>query len=163
MKSKKRTTYLSRIESEYFNRKCYHRRVKLFCNLFFPGKWMRKTQAIRCLIVELSEGGAIVRIGKSQIPDQLYLVIGSFDVVIGSIVVQRGPGVLHLCFLRELRQDFVNRLARMDSPFSTLESLSPRTISASKNVQPMLRPIPSAPNGTREGNMAKTPSVRKSP
>ncbi|GAA4162807.1 hypothetical protein [Shinella granuli] len=53
---------------------------------------MRKTQIIRCLIIELSEGGATVRIGKSQIPDHLYLVIGSFDVVIGSIVVQRDPG-----------------------------------------------------------------------
>ncbi|GAA4164362.1 hypothetical protein [Shinella granuli] len=155
MKPTKRTTYLSRVESDYFGRKWYRRSVMLFCNLLFPGRWMRKTQIIRCLIIELSEGGATVRIGKSQIPDHLYLVIGSFDVVIGSIVVQRDPGVLHLCFLKELRPAFVNRLARMESPFSTLESLSPTTISASNNVQPALRPVLPAPYDARDGSMGQ--------
>lgn len=93
MKPTKRTTYLSRVESDYFSRKWYRRSVTLFCNLLFTGKWMRKTQITRCIIVEISEGGATVRIGKSEIPDNLYLVLGRFDVVVGSIVVQRDPGV----------------------------------------------------------------------
>ncbi|SOC47016.1 hypothetical protein SAMN05892877_12615 [Rhizobium subbaraonis] len=150
MKATKRTTYLNRVESDYFSRKWYSRSVTLFCNLLFTGKWMRQTQIVRCLVVEISEGGATVRIGKSQIPDHAYLVFGRFDVVVGSIVVQRDPGHLHLCFVKELRPDFVNRLARMSSPFSTLESLSRRTISVSENVQPMLRPMPSPPYGAQE-------------
>jgi hypothetical protein len=89
---------------------------------------MRKTQIVRCLVVEISEGEATVRIGKSLIPDHAYLVFGKFDVVVGSIVVQRDPGHLHLCFVKPLRPDFVNRLAHMSSPFATLESLNPRTI-----------------------------------
>ncbi|MBB3318146.1 MULTISPECIES: hypothetical protein [unclassified Rhizobium] len=145
MKATKRTTYLNRVESDYFSRKWYRRSVTLFCNLLFTGKWMRKTQIVRCLVMEISEGGATVRIGKSQIPDHLYLVFGRFDVLVGSIVVERDPGVLHLCFVKELRPDFVNRLARMNSSFSTLESLSPRTISVSENVLPMLRPMPAPP------------------
>lgn len=158
MKSTKRTTYLSRVESDYFSRKWYRRSVTLFCNLLFTGKWMRKAQIIRCLIVEISEGGATVRIGKSQIPDHVYLVLGRFDVVIGSIVVQRDPGLLHLCFVKQLRPDFVNRLARMSSPFSTLESLSPKTISVSENVQPMLRLMPPPPYGAPhlEGGLDQT-------
>lgn len=150
MKAAKRTTYLSRVESDYFSRKWYRRSVTLFCNLLFTGKWMRKAQIVRCLIVEISEGGATVRIGKSQVPDHLYLVIGSFDVLVGSIVVQRDPGHLHLCFVKQLRPDFVNWLSRVSSPFSTLESLGPRTISVSENVQPMLRPMPSPPYGAQE-------------
>ncbi|MBW0368007.1 hypothetical protein [Ensifer adhaerens] len=128
MKPTKRTTYLSRVESEYFSSKWYRRSVTLFCNLLFTGKWMRKAQIVRCLVVEISEGGATVRIGKSLVPDHAYLVFGRFDVVIGSIVVQRDPGHLHLCFVKQLRPDFVNRLARMSSPFSTLESLNLETI-----------------------------------
>ncbi|KSV66167.1 hypothetical protein N185_32910 [Sinorhizobium sp. GW3] len=111
---------------------------------------MRKMQIVRCLVVEISEGGATVRIGKSLIPDHVYVVFGKFDVVVGSIVVHRDPGILHLCFVKQLRPDFVNRLARMSSPFSTLESLSPRTISVSENVQPLLRPMPSPLYGAKE-------------
>jgi hypothetical protein len=150
VKATKRTTYLSRVQSEYFSRKWYQRSVTLFCNLLFTGKWMRKAQIVRCLIVEISEGGATVRIGKSLIPDHVYLVFGRFDVVVGSIVVQRDPGHLHLCFMKQLRPDFVNRLARMNSPSSALESLSPTTISESEHVQPMLRPMPSPPYGAQE-------------
>ena len=101
MKDRKRTTYLSRVESNYFSRKWYSRSVTLFCNLLFTGQWMR----------------------KAQIPDHLYLVIGHVDVLVGSIIVHRDPGHLHLCFLKELSPGFVNRLARMTSPFATLESL----------------------------------------
>jgi hypothetical protein len=163
MKPAKRTTYLSRVESDYFSRKWYRRSVTLFCNLLFTGKWMRKAQIIRCLIIEISEGGAAVRIGKSQVPDHLYLVIGSFDVVVGSIVVQRDPGLLHLCFVKQLRPDFVNRLARMNSPFSTLESLIPKTISVSENVQPTLRPMPPAPYGAQERGLGQTSKHSKRP
>lgn len=125
MKATKRTTYLSRVESDYFSRQWSHRSVTLFCNLLFTGKWMRKAQIVRCLVVEISEGGATVRIGKSLIPDHTYLVFGKFDVVVGSIVVQRDPGHLHLCFVKPLRPDFVNRLAHVNSPFATLERLDP--------------------------------------
>lgn len=163
MKSTKRTTYLSRVESEYFSRKWYRRSVTLFCNLLFPGKWMRKAQIIRCLIVEISEGGATVRIGKSQVPDHIYLVFGRFDVVVGSVVIQRDPGLLHLCFVKQLRPDFVNRLARINSPFATLESLGPRTISANENVQPMLPPISSQPAGAQQGGLGRTPRHSKTP
>jgi hypothetical protein len=163
VKSTKRTTYLSRVESDYFSRKWYRRSVTLFCNLLFTGKWMRKAQIIRCLIIELSEGGAAVRIGKSQVPDHLYLVIGSFDVVVGSIVVQRDPGLLHLCFVRQLKPEFVNRLARMSSPFSTLESLTPKTISVSETVQPTQRPMPSPPDGAQQGGLGRTTEHSKRP
>lgn len=163
MKSAKRTTYLSRIESNYFSRKWYRRSVTLFCNLLFTGKWMRKAQIVRCLIVEISEGGATVRMGKLQVPDHVYLVFGRFDVVVGSVVVQRDPGHLHLCFVKQLRPDFVNRLARLSSPFSTLESLSPRTISASEEVQPMLRPMPSPPDGAQQGGLGRSAKHSKKP
>ncbi|CAN7500147.1 hypothetical protein [Neorhizobium sp. LjRoot104] len=162
MKPAKRTTYLSRVESEYFSRNWYRRSVTLFCNLLFTGKWMRKAQIVRCLIVEISEGGATVRIEKSQVPDHLYLVFGRFDLVIGSIVVQRDPGFLHLCFVKQLRPEFVNRLARKSSPFSTLESHSPATISTSENVQPTLRPPP-PPYGAREGGLGQTTKLSKRP
>ncbi len=163
MKPTKRTTYLSRVESEYFSRKWYRRSVTLFCNLLFTGKWMRKAQIIRCLVIEISEGGATVRTGKSHVPDHLYLVIGSFDVVVGSIVVQRDPGLLHLCFVKHLRPDFVNRLARMSSPFSTLESLTPKTISADDNVRPARRPTLLAPDSAQERSIGQTTKQSKSP
>jgi hypothetical protein len=163
VKATKRTTYLSRVESDYFSRKWYCRSVTLFCNLLFTGQWMRKAQIVRCLVIEISEGGATVRVGKSQVPDHLYLVIGSFDVLVGSIVVQRQPGHLHLCFLKQLRPDFVNRLARMTSPFATLESLGATTISAGDNVQPTLRPMPPAPYGARKGRMGQTTRHPKRP
>lgn len=155
MPHSKRTTYLSRVQSDYFSRKWYCRSVTLFCNLLFTGQWMRKAQIVRCLVVEISEGGATVRIGKSQIPDHLYLVIGSFDVLIGSIVVRRDAGHLQLCFLKELKPDFVNRLARLRSPFATLESLSRAPISAGEDMQPKLRPMPPAPRGAREADMGQ--------
>jgi hypothetical protein len=163
VKSTKRTTYLNRVESDYFSRKWYRRSVTLFCNVLFAGKWMRKAQIIRCLLVEISEGGATVRIGKSQVPDHVYLVLGRFDVVIGSIVVQRDPGLLHLCFIKELRPDFVNRLSRMNSPFSTLESLNPRTISGNETVQPTLRPMPPQPYGAQNGGLGQTTKHSKRP
>lgn len=155
MKDRKRTTYLSRVESNYFSRKWYSRSVTLFCNLLFTGQWMRKAQIVRCLVVEISEGGATVRIGKAQIPDHLYLVIGRFDVLVGSIIVHRDPGHLHLCFLKELSPGFVNRLARMTSPFATLESLDPTTISARENVQPMLPSMSPAPYGAQERSIGR--------
>jgi hypothetical protein len=161
MKPKKRSTYLSRVESEYFSRKWYRRSVTLFCNLLFTGQWMRDTRILRCLIVEISEGGATVRIGNSQVPDHLYLVLGRFDVVVGSIVVQRDPGYLHLCFVRELKPAFVNRLARMTSPFATLESLTPKTILESANVQPAGRPAPPAPYNAPEGSRGQTSKYSK--
>ncbi|MBL0370909.1 hypothetical protein JJB09_02600 [Rhizobium sp. KVB221] len=163
MKPTKRTTYLSRVESDYFSRKWYRRSVTLFCNLLFTGKWMRDARIIRCLIVEISEGGATVRIGNSQVPDHLYLVLGRFDVVVGSIVVQRDPGHLHLCFVRQLNPAFVNRLARMTSPFSTLESLTPKTILESENVQPAPRPMPPALYGAQEGGLGQTTKQSKKP
>jgi hypothetical protein len=161
VKPTKRTTYLSRVESDYFSRKWYRRGVTLFCNLLFTGKWMRKAQIIRCLLLEISEGGATVRTGRSQVPDHIYLVFGRFDVVVGSVVIQRDPGLLHLCFVKQLRPDFVNRLARLSSPFSTLESLSPMTISAGENVQPTLRPMPAAPSAqlVRPGRTLKHPKT----
>jgi hypothetical protein len=152
----KRTTYLSRVQSDYFSRKWYCRSVTLFCNLLFTGQWMRRAQIIRCLVVEISEGGATVRIGRSQIPDHLYLVIGSFDVLIGSIVVRRDAGHLQLCFLKELRPDFVNRLARLTSPFATLESLSRAPISTADETQLKLRPMPPELHSVREGRMGQT-------
>ena len=153
MKHIKRTTYLSRVQSDYCSRKWYCRSVTLFCNLLFTGQWLRGAQIIRCLVVEISEGGATLRIGKSQIPDQLYLVIGRFDVLIGSIVVHRDPGHLQLRFLKELRPDFVNRLSRMTSPFATLESLGRTPISACEDMHPKLRPMPPAPDGARDEPM----------
>lgn len=163
MKHTKRTTYLSRVQSEFFSRKWYCRSVTLFCNLLFTGQWMRKAQIVRCLVVEISEGGATVRIGKSQVPDHLYLVIGRFDILVGSIVVQRDPGHLHICFLKELRPDVVNRLARMTSPFATLESLGRSTISGLENVQPTLPPEPAAPRGADERRMGQANKHLKSP
>lgn len=163
MKPTKKTTYLSRVESNYFSRKWYCRSVTLFCDLLFTGQWMRKAQIVRCLVIEISEGGATVRVGKSQVPDHLYLVIGRSDVLVGSIVVERKPGHLHLCFLKQLRPDFVNRLSRMTSPFSTLESLGPTAISGGDNVQPTLPPVRPAPYGTREGRMSQTTRRPKRP
>lgn len=162
MKSTKRTTYLSRVESDHFSRKWYCRSVTLFCNLLFTGQGMRKMQVMRCLVFELSEGGAAVRIGKAQLPDNLYLVIGKSDVVIGSVVVQREPGILHLCFVKQLKPAFVNRLARMTSPFATLESLGPNTISGGENAPPITRPPAPARGGALEDsagqtNQSKTP------
>ncbi len=153
MKHTKRTTYLSRVQSDYCSRKWYCRSVTLFCNLLYTGQWMRRAQIIRCLVVEISEGGATVRIGKAQIPDHLYLVIGRFDVLVGCIVVQRDPGHLQLCFLKELKPDFVNRLSRMTSPFATLESLGRAPISEGEDMQPKLRPMLPAPPGAREERM----------
>ena len=163
MKHTKRTTYLSRVETDYFSRKWYCRSVTLFCNLLVTGKWIRKAQVIRCLVIEISEGGATVRIGKSQVPDHLYLAIGGFDVLVGSLVVRRDPGLLHLCFVKELKPDFVNRLARLTSPFATLESLDPRPISGSDNVQPALPSVPPAPYGARDGRLGQTARQPKRP
>lgn len=146
MKSAKKTTYLSRVESGYFSQKWYRRSVSIFGNLLFTGKWMRKAQIIRCLIVEISEGGAVVRVGKSVVPDHAYLVLGRFDVVIGSVVVRREPGAVHLCFVKQLPTDLINRLARLSSPFSTLESLSPMTISEHVNAKPRLSRTPAPPD-----------------
>tara|TARA_R110002012_G_scaffold18426_1_gene67707 strand:- start:4 stop:495 length:492 start_codon:yes stop_codon:yes gene_type:complete len=161
VKNTKRTTYLSRVESDYFSRNWYCRSVTLFCNLLFTGQWMRKAQIVRCLVVEISEGGATVRIGRSQVPDHLYLVIGSFDVLIGSIVVQRDTGHLQLCFLKQLKPDFVNRLSRMTSPFATLESLGRRPILAGEDTQPTLRAVPPAPVEAREGRIGQTTKYPK--
>lgn len=163
MKSNKRKTYLSRVQSDYFTRKWYRRSVTLFCTLLYAGKWMRKAQTIRCLVLEISEGGATVRIGKSEIPDFVYLVFGRFDIVVGSIVVQRDPGHLHLCFIKQLRPDFVNRLSRISSPFATLESLSPITISGCENVQPKLPPGPPPSYGDRNGGLAHPTRHSKRP
>ncbi|MBB5662718.1 hypothetical protein GGI64_000160 [Rhizobium leguminosarum] len=96
-------------------------------------------------------------------PDHLYLVLGRFDMVVGSIVVQREPGLLHLCFVKPLSPDVVNRLARMSYPFSTLESLSPRTISARESVQPTLRPMPPPPHGAQEGGLGQNTKHSKRP
>ena len=163
MKSTKRSTYLNRVESHYFSRKWYRRSVELFCNLLFTAEGLRKAQIVRCLILEISEGGATVRIGKSEVPDQIYLVFGRFDVAVGSVVVQRDPGLLHLCFVKELKPDFVNRLARMTSPFATLESLGPRTILASENMQPPLHPTLSSPDGVQQGGLDRTTKYSKKP
>lgn len=159
----KRTTYLSRVESDYFSRKWHNRRVTLFCNMLFTGKGIRKPRIMRCFITEISEGGAIARVEKTQIPDHLYLVIGSFDVLIGCSVVRRDPGIVHLCFLKEMKSDFVDRLALMDSAYSTLESLSPRTISAGEYEQPRLRPVPPASNDVREGSLGHDPKYPRRP
>lgn len=158
MKHTNRTTYLSRVQSDYCSRKWYCRSVTLFCNLLYTGQWMRGAQIIRCLVVEISEGGATVRIGKAQVPDHLYLVIGRFDVLVGCTVVQRNPGLLQLCFLKELTPDFVNRLSRMTSPFATLESLGRVPISAGQAMQPKLGPMLPAPHGAREARMGRHPT-----
>lgn len=163
MQSPKRTTYLNRVESEYSARQWYRRDVTLLCNLLFTGKWMRKSRVIRCLVVDISEGGATVRIGKSQVPDHVYLVFGRFDVVVGSMVVERTPGAVHLCFVKQLSPRFVNRLARMTSPFSTLESLSPMTISASENPASTLNPSPPPPDDGRKAGMGQPSDSSKRP
>lgn len=164
MQIMKKKTYLSRLESDYFSRRWYKRRVTLFCNLLFTGKWMRETQVNRCLVVEISEGEATVRIGKLQVPDHVYLVFGRFDVVVGSTVVEREPGVIHLSFVKQLSPRFVNRLARMTSPFSTLESLDPATISASDNVGIKTMPKPPAPDSapTKRAGQRNTGSAKSS-
>lgn len=163
VKSAKRTTYLSRVESDSFSKKWHNRRVTLFCNLLFSGKGIRKPRIMRCFITEISEGGAVARIEKTQIPDHLYLVIGSFDVLIGCSVVRRDPGIVHLRFLKELKSNFVDRLALMDSAYATLESLSPGTISAAEYEQPKLRPLPPAPNDVREGSLGHDTRYPKKP
>lgn len=126
--SAKRSTYLSRVESSYFSRKWYRREVRLFCSLLFTTKWMRQAQIQRCLMTDISEGGASLRIGKSKVPDHIYLVLGSFDYVIGGVVVDRQGGTLHVSFVKELTPSFVNRLSRLRSPFATLESLTSKSI-----------------------------------
>ena len=132
MKSGKRSTYLSRVESNYFSRKWYRREVTLFCNLLFTAQWMRKAQLHRCLITEISEGGASLRIGKAVVPDHVYLVLGQFDFLIGSVVVGRDSGNVHLCFVKEQTPGFINRMSRLSSPFATLESLTGKTIFPNK-------------------------------
>ncbi|MGZ2381577.1 hypothetical protein HB775_02520 [Rhizobium leguminosarum bv. trifolii] len=146
MKPPKKTTYLTRVESDFYSRKCYRRNISLFCTLLFTGKWMRGARVVRCLVTEISEGGATVLAEKAQVPDHLYLVFGRFDVVVGSIVVERDRGVLQLSFVRQLKPDFVNRLARMASPFSSLESLNPKTISDGENVKRARRLMPPVQN-----------------
>lgn len=124
----KRGTYLSRVESSYFSRKWYRREVCLLCNVLFTAKWVRNVKIHRCLMTDLSEGGASLRVGKVNLPDHIYVVLGKFDYVIGGVVVERGAGVIHVCFVKEQTPSFVNRLSRLNSPFATLESLTGKTI-----------------------------------
>jgi hypothetical protein len=161
VKNKKKSTYLSRVESEYFSRNWYRRSIKLLCHVLFTSKKLRKAQFVRCLVVEISEGDATVRIGASQVPDELYLVIGKFEVVVGCIVVQRDLGLLHLRFVKLLKPDLVDRLSRMNPPHSTLESLRPGPISVSENVRPMPHPMPSLPLGAQERGMDQSTKQSK--
>lgn len=139
MKPRKRSTYLSRVQSNYYSRKWYRREVRLVCNLLFTTKGIRKPQLHRCLITEISEGGALLQVGKLAVPDHLYLVLGKFDFFIGSVVIERNRGSLHLCFVKELAPLFVNRLSRLTSPFATLESMRSKTMSAPKPPQERLQ------------------------
>ncbi|TYR30632.1 hypothetical protein FY036_18145 [Mesorhizobium microcysteis] len=153
MTTKKKSTYLSRVESDYFSRNWYRRGARLLCHLLFTSKKLRKAQFARCLVVEISEGDATVRIGATQIPDELYLVIGKFEVVVGCIVVRRDLGLLHLRFVKLLKPELVDRLSRMKPRLPTLESPKPEPISASEGAQPMRRPMPSLPHGAQERGM----------
>lgn len=146
MNNKKKSTYLSRVESDYFSRNWVRRRLRLFCHALFTSNKLRKTKFAPCLVVEISEGDATVRIGSPDVRDELYLVIGKFEVVIGCIVVKRDLGLLHLRFVKLLKPDLVDRLSRMNPPPSTLETQKPSPISAGKNAQPRPRAIPSSPH-----------------
>jgi hypothetical protein len=103
---------------------------------FLPSALHRQVNARisdhHCLVLEISESGVTGRAEMSQVPDHLYLILSRFDVVVGSIVVQRDRGLLHLCFVKKLKPDSVNRLARMTSPFFTLESLDPKPYQLAK-------------------------------
>lgn len=127
------SNYLSRIR-QYDRRNWPRREVELLCRVVFTRKYIRRHQVRMCLTVDISEGGARIRVREDDMPDEFYLSVGAHELIIPCVVAARVNGGLGLAFMRELPTPLVDSLSRITQPYMTAEELfAPEAILAPYN------------------------------
>lgn len=120
----KSKNYLHNVASDIDRRQWYRRPADLLVRAAYLTRGLRQVATRTCHIVDISEGGAAVEVASEPaLPTHFYIVFGDWEYLVGSVVVQRRPGVLHVQFPRGMPTKLVNRLARISDPMRTLTAM----------------------------------------
>jgi hypothetical protein len=85
---------------------------------------LRQVATRTCHIIDISEGGVALEVAsEAALPTHFYVVFGDWEYLVGAVVIQRRPGVLHVQFPRGIPTKLVNRLARIGDPMRTLTAM----------------------------------------
>jgi hypothetical protein len=102
-----------------------HKRFK--CNaivhLVYRRPRERTTQAVRAVIVQISQGGCRIRVAIRELPDYFYLVIGKFEYAMGCAVLRREGEEFVVEFIKEQPQRLVEAFVMLSLPMAPLFSL----------------------------------------
>jgi hypothetical protein len=91
--------------------------------LVYTAKGIRKLNAVKATVVDISEGGARINTGFSAIPDHFYIALGNFEYFIGVSVVSRSDSQLNIEFLKEQKTRLIDTLSGVEFPFSTIQDI----------------------------------------
>lgn len=100
--------------------------------LVYTAKGIRRLNAVKATVIDISEGGARINTGFSAIPDHFYIVLGNFEYFIGVSVVNRSESQLNIEFLKEQKTQLVDTLISVKFPMSTIQDV--KSVPGLKNV-----------------------------
>lgn len=120
------TNYLSRIARAGVNqRKWVRRDCNIITGLMYTRNGLRDLQLGQATVLNISEGGAFVRIVSSIVPPHFYLYLGEFQYLIGCSVASSNEAGLGVKFIRELDTGFVDVVGRITDPFEFIGKIRP--------------------------------------
>lgn len=79
--------------------------------------------SLRAVVVDISQGGAKIRIVSNDIPEYFYLVIGMFEYAIGCVVQRKEGSEYAVEFIKEQPLKLVEAFALLSFPMAPLFSL----------------------------------------
>lgn len=119
----RKSTYLSKLAASPERRRWPRRNCHFMVRLVYTAKGIRRLNAVKATIVDISEGGARINTGFSAIPDHFYIVLGNFEYFMGVSVVNRSKSQLNIEFLKEQKTQLIDTLSSVEFPMSTIQDI----------------------------------------
>lgn len=113
--------YLSRFHRATERRRFERRRCNFLARAFFTANGFHGITEYIVTAQDISEGGIRLQTDSAaDIPRHFYLYVGQYQLGIGCAVVWRGEGQLRCEFIKDEQTRFVEFLAEVSDPGSTL-------------------------------------------
>ena len=117
------SNYLWKAASANEDRKHHRFKCNAVVRVVFKRSVAHPIVSLRAVIVNISQGGARLRIPTKDVPDYFYLVVGQFEYGIGCVMVRMEGGEFAVEFIKEQPRRIVEAFALLSFPMAPYFSL----------------------------------------
>lgn len=115
--------YLSKVAANTDRRASRRFKCKAVVRLVHKRTVKGQLSSCRAIIFDISQCGAMLTGGSTEIPDYFYIVLGNFEYAIGCAVVRKDSDHVAVEFIKEQPQRLIEAFALLTFPMAPLFSL----------------------------------------